>query len=257
MKGVERMNKKAFELWLIWQNAETRQRYHVGRLLHKDGLYTFTYETNGYRRKLAEAMDNGYRPHLAFPDTNKVYTSNKLFGPFARRLPDPRRPDYQTVLQNLGLSNDCTEMDVLRATGGILATDSYEFVAPIFAENDYFNLDFFIAGWRYYDGENMIDELQLGDSVNFSLDPDNPKDDKAVLVLTEKGKKLGYIPAFYSGWMFEVIQRKCSYQVRIEDINPHALPHRKISISIVGKTNPGVDIEKILKDENQLSLVMH
>lgn len=125
------MRKRPFELWLIWQNVETRQRYHVGRLLHKDGIYTFSYETKGYRRELAEAMDNGYRPHLAFPDTNRTYTSNSIFGPFARRLLDSRRPDYSSALLELGLLAACTEMDLLRATGGILATDSYEFVSPI------------------------------------------------------------------------------------------------------------------------------
>ncbi len=250
------MRKRPFELWLVWQNVETRQRYHVGRLLHQDGIYTFYYETSGYRRKLAEAMDNDYRPHLAFPDTKKVYTSNKLFGPFARRLPDPRRPDYQIVLQDLGLSLDCTEMDVLRASGGILATDSYEFVSPIIVENNYFDLDFFVAGWRYYDGERVIGQLQRGDVVDFSLDPDNPEDHKAVVVMTVNGEKLGFIPAFYSGWVFEIIEKKCSYLARIEGIYSQAVPHRKINISIIGEINQSVDIDEVLNDKDQLRLVM-
>lgn len=250
------MRKRPFELWLVWQNVETRQRYHVGRLLHQDGIYTFSYETSGYRRKLAEAMDNGYRPHLAFPDTNRVYTSNKLFGPFARRLPDPRRPDYQTVLQDLGLPLESTEMDVLCASGGILATDSYEFVLPIFVEDNHFYLDFFVAGWRYYDGERVIDQLRKGDVVDFSLDTENPKDHKAVLVMSVNGEKFGYIPAFYSGWMFEIIQKKCNFQARIENIHPRAVPHRKVNISIVGELNQGVDIAEILNDKEQLRLVM-
>lgn len=195
----EGMKKRPFELWLIWQNVETRQRYHVGRLLYEDGIYTFSYEVKGYRRKLAEAMDHGYKPHLAIPDTNKTYTSKTLFGPFSRRLPDSRRPDYPSVLQELGLPLESTEMEILRATGGILATDSYEFVSPIFVEDDFFALDFFVAGWRYYDGDSVINQLQLGDRVNFSLDPDNREDNKAVVVMSVNGEKLGYIPAFYSG----------------------------------------------------------
>lgn len=250
------MRKTPFELWLIWQNIETRQRYHVGRLLHQDGVYTFSYETSGYRRKLAEAMENGYRPHLAFPDTHRVYTSNKLFGPFARRLPDPRRPDYQIVLQELGLPLDSTEMDVLRATGGILATDSYEFVSPIIVEGNCFDLDFFVAGWRYYDGESAIEQLQRGDVVDLSLDPENPEDNKAVLVMSVNGEKLGYIPAFYSGWMFEIIQKKCRYQASIEGIYPQAVSHRKVNISIVGEMNQSVDIDEVLNNNDQLRLVM-
>src|SRR5699024_528519 len=140
------MKNESFELWLIWQNPETRQRYHVGNLLYEEGVYLFSYENGEYRRKLAEAMDNGYQTHLAFPDINKTYTSKNLFGPFSRRLPDSRRPDYQLVLQELGLSKEATELEVLRATRGILATDSYEFVSPIKVEDNDFELDFFIAG---------------------------------------------------------------------------------------------------------------
>lgn len=250
------MRNRPFEMWLIWQNVETRQRYHVGRLLHENGIYTFSYEISGYRRKLAEAMDNGYRPHLAFPDTNRVYTSTKLFGPFARRLPDPRRPDYKTVLRDLGLPLDSTEMDVLRATGGILATDSYEFVSPIIVENNYFDLDFFVAGWRYYDEELVIDQLQRGDVVDFSIDTKNPEDHKAVVVMSVNGEKLGFIPAFYSGWMFEIIEKNCKFQARIEEIHPQAVPHRKVNISIIGEMNQSVDIDEVLNDKDQLRLVM-
>lgn len=250
------MRKRPFELWLIWQNVETRQRYHIGRLLHKDGVYIFSYEIKGYRRKLEEAMDNGYRPHLAFPDTNRTYTSNNLFGPFARRLPDSRRPDYSSVLRELGLSQECTEMDVLRATGGILATDSYEFVAPILVENNLFDLDFFVAGWRYYKGDQVIEHLQVGDTVEFSLDPENDHDHRAVVVMSVNGEKLGFIPAFYSGWMFEVIQKKCNYQAKVWAIQPQAVAHRKVCISVAGEINHSFDIQRLLNDKEELRLVM-
>ncbi|MFD0942933.1 HIRAN domain-containing protein [Savagea faecisuis] len=251
------MRKRPFELWLVWQNVKTRQRYHVGSLHYENDIYTFSYETEGYRRKLAEAMDNGYRPHLAFPDINKTYTSSTLFGPFARRLPDTRRPDYQSVLRGLGLSPECTEMDVLRATGGILATDSYEFVSPILVENHYFNLDFFVAGWRYYDGNQVIDQLRVGDSVEFSLDPGNEYDHKAVVVMSVNGKKLGFIPAFYSGWMFEVIAKDCDYKARVEAIYPHAVAHRKVNISIVGEVSQHLNIKEMLNDKEELLAVTY
>ncbi|GIN70761.1 hypothetical protein J14TS2_12360 [Bacillus sp. J14TS2] len=151
---------------------------------------------------------------------------------------------------------DSTEMDVLRATGGILATDSYEFVSPIFVEDNHFDLDFFVAGWRYYGGECVIDQLRKGDVVDFSLDPENPEVPKAVLVMSVNREKLGYIPAFYSGWMFEILKKKCNYQATIESIHPQALPHRKLNISIVGDMNQSVNIEDVLNDKEQLRLVM-
>ena len=250
------MRNKPFELWLIWQNAETRQRYHVGTLLYKDDGYKFSYEMKGGRRKLADAMNNGYRPHLAFPDTNKNYTSSTLFGPFARRLPDSRRPDYQLVLQNLGITNESTEMDILQATGGILATDSYEFVLPILVDKDFFTLDFYVAGWRYYDGDKVIDQLQVGDNVEFLLDPQNDIDHKAVVVMSVNEEKLGFIPAFYSGWMFEVIEKKSTYKATIKAIHPQAVNHRKVCIGITGEVNVDVNIQEILDDKEEFRAVM-
>ncbi len=150
------MTKRPFVLWLIWQNTETRQRYHIGNLSSVDGEFTFSYELSGKRRTLLEAMENGYRPHLAFRDIHKVYKSNRLFDAFTRRLPDKRRPDFKELLQSYGLSNDYTEMDVLRTTGGRLATDPYEFVAPIYRYDNHFDFDFYVAGWRYYEGEKRL-----------------------------------------------------------------------------------------------------
>ncbi|WP_018664641.1 HIRAN domain-containing protein [Heyndrickxia acidiproducens] len=234
------MEKKLYVLWLIWQNQETRQRYHVGNLFHKNGKYTFSYELSGKRRSLTEAMKNGYKPHLSFRDVKKTYVSDRLFGPFARRLPDKRRLDFNDILKDNGLSQDYTEMDLLRATGGRLATDPYEFVYPISVFDDHFYFDFFIAGWRYYDGDNIENQLQVGKNVNFELEPANKEDNKAVIVLSDNKKhKLGYIPAFYSGFMFDVIRNNEVYEAKIEKINPYAKPQLKVNISIVGRLTNG------------------
>lgn len=248
------MNIRPFELWLIWQNTETRQRYHVGNLIHEDGVYKFGYE-NGGRRKLSEAMQNGYKPHLAFPETDRTYVSNRLFGPFSRRLPDKRRPDFSDLLQELGLSADYTEMDLLRATGGRLATDAYEFVHPLYVENNTFNFDFYIAGWRYYDGDHVINHLNPGDTVEFKPHYGNPEDDKAVAIVTDSGLKLGYIPAFYSGLMFEVIENNCVFFAKIDGINPYAVPQRKVNITVKGKLNDSFNMNHVFSSNDELQLI--
>lgn len=232
------MKKRPFVLWLIWQNKKTRQRYHIGNLSSLDGEFTFSYELSRKRRTLFEALENGYRPHLAFRDIHKEYKSDRLFEAFARRLPDRGRPDFSALLKSLGLSNDFTEMDLLRATGGRLATDPYEFVAPIYRYNDHFDFDFYVAGWRYYDGENILHELNEGDKVTFKLEENNPMDKKAVLILTsQSGDKLGYVPAFYSGFMYDVIKNNGSYTAKIEKINYEAIPQQKVNISVVGQSD--------------------
>jgi hypothetical protein len=231
------MEKKPYVLWLIWQNQETRQRYHVGNLFHHlDGKYTYSYEFNGKRRTLTEAISNGYKPHLSFRVLDKTYVSDRLFGPFARRLPDKRRRDFKDILNDCGLTLDYTDMDLLRATGGRLATDSYEFAAPISLFEGHFYFDFFISGWRYYDGDRIQNQLTVGRNVSFTLEPSNEEDNKAVIVLLDnQGHKLGYIPSFYSGFMYDVIRNNEKYEAKIEKINPYAKPQLKVNISIVGR----------------------
>lgn len=249
------MSRRSFELWLIWQNTETRQRYHVGTLTYMNGLYTFYYENNDNRRKLREALENGYQQHLAFPDVNKTYTSHKLFGPFARRTPDPRRPDYVEVLHELGLTENCTDMDVLLATGGLLATDDYEFVAPIQIDETEFYFEFYLAGWRHYVDESEINHLTEGDKIHFLLEPDNDKDSKAVIVESAKGKMLGYIPAFYSGWMFNEIFKGVQYNAVIEAVHPEADPHRKVRIFVKGLLSTSSERNSDLQENKEDSLI--
>lgn len=234
---MNNLKNRPFVLWLIWQNFDTRQRYHVGNLTTLNGKYTFTYELSGKRRTLFEAMENGYQPHLAFRAIHKTYESNRLFDAFSRRLPDKRRPDFSEILLNLGLPKEYTDMDLLRATGGRLATDPYEFVAPIYQYNDDFDFDFYVAGWRYYEGENALPELKVGEGVKFELDLLNPEDNKAVVILTTKyGIKLGFVPAFYSGFMYDVIKKNGEYVARVESINFKARPQLRVNISVRGKS---------------------
>lgn len=249
------MRNRPYELWLIWQNNETRQRYHVGNLVHEEGMYNFYYE-HGKRRKLGEAIENGYRPHLAFPDVTKCYSSDRLFGPFARRLPDKRRPDFNELVQELGLPREHSEMDLLRATGGRLATDSYEFVHPIYVYHNHFDFDFYIAGWRYYEGDQIIDGLNPGDTVEFNLHNDNPEDDKAIIVLSHSnGLKLGYIPAYYSGFMFEIVRNNSTYVATIDSVNPDAVPQRKVNISVAGDLGYTFNMSNVFNNNENLQLI--
>lgn len=54
-------------------------------------------------------------------------------------------------------------------------------------------IDFHIAGFGYYEGLEVIDELALGVQVDLIAESDNPYDPEAVAIYY-KAKKLGYIP---------------------------------------------------------------
>lgn len=227
--------EKPYLLWLVWQNTETRNRYHVGNLIFIDGYYIFQYENQKEHRGLTEALQNGYSPHLAFPDTDKVYRSEKLFGPFSRRLPNPGRPDYKRLLRKYGVLGDQIAMDILRATGGKLATDTYEFVKPIQMEETGFAFDFHIAGWRYYEGEDRLEYLRKNSRLLLEKEPTNLHDPYAVMVKTLDHSLLGYIPAFYSEFMSSVINDDLDYKIEIEKIDDDAIPQFKVMAKVSGE----------------------
>lgn len=55
-------------------------------------------------------------------------------------------------------------------------------------------VSFKVKGFRYYDGLDVIQDLDVGAAVDLLAEPDNPYDGDAVQVAF-KGNKLGYLPA--------------------------------------------------------------
>lgn len=56
-------------------------------------------------------------------------------------------------------------------------------------------LDFHIAGFAYYDGLDVINELQLGTPVRLVCEPNNPADPNAIAIYYNS-TKLGYVPNY-------------------------------------------------------------
>lgn len=53
--------------------------------------------------------------------------------------------------------------------------------------------DTHVAGTSYLDDETALEEIKVGDRLNLRRE-DNKFDKNAILVLTEGGKKVGYVP---------------------------------------------------------------
>lgn len=235
-------NKK---LCLLWQNKTTRQWYHVGNLLYNEEnhYYQFSYELEKKRRGLKEALENGYQPHIAFQDLDKTYVSNKLFLPFARRVPNINRPDYDAFLKKNGLTRNSTTMEILKATGGRLATDNYEFVNPIIFDdkNIVYKVEFFARGWRYYEGQKLMEQrswdLKPVD-LTFKIDKENPQDDCAVAIFIDN-VKVGYVPAFYSAFFKDMIEKEQLFVVSDLSLDKNNIPQLRLLLKIQGHMTNG------------------
>ena len=66
-----------------------------------------------------------------------------------------------------------------------------EMLKPLIREIHLF--DTFVAGTTHLQDQSVFQEIRIGDKLSLQRE-DNKFDDNAVLILTETGKKLGYIP---------------------------------------------------------------
>ena len=88
------------------------------------------------------------------------------------------------------MSNDIIIKDTdLMAT--VSQTDLSELIKPLVNEIHLF--DTYIAGTTYIEDQSVFDELETGTKLSLVRE-ENKFDDKAILILDSKGRRLGYIP---------------------------------------------------------------
>ena len=88
------------------------------------------------------------------------------------------------------MANELTEFQ----SGVVALVDSREIgdvLKPLIKEIHLF--DSYIAGTTHLKEPEVLDTVKVGDMLNLKRE-DNKFDDKAILVLNDAGKKLGYVP---------------------------------------------------------------
>ena len=203
-------------LYLIWKDPETRTNYTIGKLSRAE-KYTFEY-FDEYKK--AQAM--GWNLLESFPE-EILYESDIMFPAFSSRLPDRKRRDINTILKKYGL-NDYDEYELLRKSGARLPIDTYEFIDPIFPEDETIERDFYIMGIRYNTpckGKDCsaLTKLEIGDYLSFIPEPQNPHDENAIRIETQNGERLGYVPRYYNREILARLRKQMSYSCRVLEIN--------------------------------------
>ena len=66
-----------------------------------------------------------------------------------------------------------------------------ELIKPLSKEIHLF--DTYVAGTSHLEDKSVLDEIKINDKLGLRRE-ENKFDDNAILVLTEQGRKLGYIP---------------------------------------------------------------
>jgi len=93
--------------------------------------------------------------------------------------------------------------------------------------------DCHIAGFAYYDGLNVINDLKPGVSVELDAEPDNPHDPYAVAIYFD-GAKLGYIPQAKNNYISNLIYFGYGgiLESKINCHHPDAYPERQFRVVI-------------------------
>lgn len=203
-------------LYLIWKDPKSRRNYTVGKLSRGDS-YEFE-----YCQEYEKAKEAGWEYLKAFPNV-KRYTSPTLFAAFMSRLPDPKRKDITAILQKYGLA-EFDGFELLRKSTGRLPIDTYEFIDPIFPEDQTVVREFYIVGIRHHAGCCGLDcdqrpQVKEGEEVLLQPEPDNEFDEFAITVLTQSGEMLGYIPRYYSESITHRISLGMTYACEIIEID--------------------------------------
>lgn len=206
---MSRKNNKDY-LYLIWKHPETRRHYAVG-ILSKNGVFEFEYGL-----QFEDAQRDGFTGIKAFEDYTKKYQNEKLFPVFASRLPDKKRRGIEDILKKYNLE-EYDEYMLLKNSGARLPIDTFEFIDPIFDDEQSVSRYFYLAGVRHYlkcagcDCSNQT-QVNLNDKVNLVLEPENKYDENAVAVYNSNNEQIGYIPRYYS----EQVTQKIKEGKRIE-----------------------------------------
>lgn len=94
-------------------------------------------------------------------------------------------------------------------------------------------IDFHVAGFAYYDGLDVIDELTLGKPVQLVSESDNPYDPEAVAIYY-KDRKIGYVPKNKNELLSKLLYFRHGdiFNSRIQYINKETHPERQFRVVV-------------------------
>jgi len=99
-------------------------------------------------------------------------------------------------------------------------------------ERQYFFNEFYIAGFRYYDGETIAESLLEGKPVTFKREPHCIYDTKAVAIYSGR-KKLGYIPRKDNATISTLMDQGVIIKGKIQKRNFDDQPRKQVKISVL------------------------
>jgi hypothetical protein len=223
---------------VAWQHPLTRAIEPIGILECDEAGYRFCYVHNALHVE-------GFRPLLGFPNLQKTYESERLFPLFAQRLMDARRPDYGRYLSQLHLSEDAEPFELLGRSGGHRKGDTIQlFAEPLVAPDGSTRAIFLVNGVRDVlaadpAAEQRFVSLRQGERLVLVDEPDNFRNNQAILVRARDGQRLGWVPDLLLDYV-HTVRKQGEPSLVIEHMNrPEVPPHLRLLVRFEGQAPAG------------------
>jgi hypothetical protein len=203
----------------------------VGLLTFDGSAYSFAYLV------LAPEVE-GFTPLLGFPHFKERYTSTELFPLFAQRAMDPRRPDFERYVTDLGLpASSATPWEQISRSTGARGSDTLQlFPAPMY-EDDHWVCHFLVTGIRHLlekdvtfrgslrsrysspELEATLSELSEGSELWVEHEVTNRYSSTALLAGHPDGRPVGWLPNWLAS---EVLQLQADGKLAfvVDRVNP-------------------------------------
>ncbi len=191
----EERSEQRREFQVIWQDKLTRSLVRVGWLVFTGHEFEFSYTDD-------VKSDDQFQPFPAFPLLDKDYKSTELFPYFAVRLTSTADPQYEAVLDALGLTrHDATPAELLARSPESPHETIQVVPEPTEMSDGTLVRVFLVSGARHVDERDpesvsrLIENLPVGAPLELVPEPDNRKNPKA-LRLAAHGKPVGWVPDY-------------------------------------------------------------
>lgn len=176
---------------MVWRPGRSHRRIKVGVVKSNANETIFTYSKKG----VEEAEKYGFKGYPAFPKLDSSYNINVL-QILSQRIINPQRKDKNKYFDfwEIPLKDRSDRYVILALTGGILPTDTFEFLPEFYSIHDLILISD-IAGLSSKNYDDSV--LNVGDELVWKKEHDNPRDRDAI-ALYKDGKKVGYIKKIHN-----------------------------------------------------------
>lgn len=204
------------DLLVLWQHPTSRQIIPIGRFMHHDDLYTFS-----YTQAAADITD--FRPLPGLGDLNRMYASTRIPAAFHQRVMGTDRPDFAAYIATIGLDpSNVTPWEQIVESGGARAGDTLQFMQIPAVCRGRARARFLANGVRYIsdqprsvcgrtvqvtlnEQETALQAIEVGDVLLIEAEDDNPVDTDAALIMAD-GIPVGWVPRALSASVRQLLK---------------------------------------------------